>query len=223
MTSIIRNFDQCTVSGEDRRRIIIYCYLNNPPYLAKGTNRTKVLFHKGLPDVRRLLNLKRKSNEDVFVIFDDLANSLPQLTAKQCSEFNSLFVEVSRKSRISLAFIFQEAFPPHPVARAFIRNSSHVALFRFPTDNLSISNYLRRLYPSSREHKQKLEALNFVGCQKGVGGYLFIDTSTSRNPLSNITSCRSFVCGVRQAADSQSGGSLVCDKDHLYIFPTIHT
>ncbi len=220
ITDIIRQFDHCTTGNSGGQPLVIYCYLHSPPQLKNQLgSSTKVLYHKGLPNIKRLLNLHRQAGSHILLVWDDLALSMQQLTGKETSQYMSLITEVSRKSKISIISVFQELFPQSGLGRIIIKNSSSLVIFKFPTDNLSMSNFLKRLYPNAKEHKEKLEALRFVAGLKPAGGYLFIDTSERGDDQCGEIKCRSFVCAVPNNHGNKVHGSRVCDLRHLYLFP----
>ena len=176
---LLRSFTKWTTQATPPA--ILYCYYSQPPALDQFPASSKVRFHKGLPKLDAVLQFNRHPHQALVLVYDDLLSEITSLNSTDTEEQVALCVDLCRKQNISLIVTLQEVFPNSSLARLFVRNATHLALFDFKTDAASVARFLKRLFP--HDAKEKLKALHFSARLSKGHGYLFIDCSPSANPM----------------------------------------
>lgn len=129
--------------------LILYCYQALPPdsHILKGNIPIKL--YKGLPPINQVVLFKQQQGVDELVlILDDLLAEFTALSSETDKEYASLFVEISRKHRISCVAILQDFFPKSSALRILIKNATLVILFNFAGDKLGLQRFLNKIFAS---------------------------------------------------------------------------
>ncbi len=116
--------------------LILYCYRAKPPQPLPGVH---VWVRQGLPELKEILSIDRRKHKNVVLVLEDLMSDISRLSGQQAYDYTNLIIEISRQQNISIIATFQNCFPKGDIPRLFLRNTTGVFLFAFPTDGSSVS------------------------------------------------------------------------------------
>jgi hypothetical protein len=191
--------------------LVLFCYKSVPPVSIGGGCSVKLF--AGLPRVEDILAVNRGHHKTIVLVLEDLLSDLGKLSSTVDSDYTDLFIEHSRRLNICICVSFQSAFPANPLSRLFIRNSTGILLWNFKTDGLSISRFLRKIFPF--RHKNVIEALLHATNVTQPSGYLYIDCDPQSN-LEDKLRVRNFIAPL--SALEGSSVNAICHSEAQYIY-----
>lgn len=141
------HFQHLTTVSPNDKLFVLYCYQKEAPDVNKLPANCRV--HQGLPQVDQVVLFKQQHHiDELILVLDDLLADFVSLDKEETRSYSSLFVELSRKLRISVVILLQDFFPNSAALRIFIKNVTIVILYPFPSDRLGLTKFLNKIFSS---------------------------------------------------------------------------